>query len=90
MSGAPLARNAARWLCLTAAFAAASALACVSAAHDDAAEARARYERCVAAASERECSAERERMLAAERAYQESAQRVWGCSPGQPDCPPDR
>jgi len=65
-------------------------LACVSDAHEAASAARARYERCVAAASERECIAEKERMLAAERAYQESSQRVWGCQPTHSDCPPQR
>jgi hypothetical protein len=66
------------------------ALGCVSAGRDEAAAARARYERCVAAASERQCVAEQGRMLAAERAYQESAQRAWGCTPTPPDCPPER
>ena len=65
-------------------------LACVSAAHNDVAEARARYERCVSDASAAECRAEKERMLAAERTYQESAQRAWGCDPDQQECPPKR
>jgi hypothetical protein len=63
---------------------------CASAARDDVAAARARYEQCVAAASERECGAEKERLLAAERAYQEQAQRAWGCNPTHSDCPPRR
>jgi uncharacterized membrane protein len=67
-----------------------SVLACVSDAHEAMTEARARYEQCLAAASERECVAEKERMLAAERSYQETAQRAWGCDPTQPDCPPRR
>jgi hypothetical protein len=70
--------------------AALTTLACVSDAHEAASAARARYEQCVAAASERECAAEKERMLAAERAYQETSQQVWGCQPTQPDCPPQR
>jgi hypothetical protein len=64
--------------------------ACVTAARDDVAAARARYEQCVAAANERACRAEKERLLAAERAYQEQAQRAWGCDPALPDCPPRR
>jgi uncharacterized membrane protein len=67
-----------------------STLACVSDAHAAMTAARARYEQCVAAASERECVAEKERMLAAERSYQESSERVWGCQPGGPECPPQR
>jgi len=66
------------------------ALGCVSAAHDDVAEARARYERCVAAAGEAACTAEKERVLASERDYQADAQRAWGCNPTQPDCPQKR
>ncbi|HEU4430768.1 MAG TPA: hypothetical protein VFT98_18550 [Myxococcota bacterium] len=66
------------------------AVGCVGAARDDVAQARARYERCVAAASEAECAPERERVLAAERAYQAEAQRAWGCNPAQPDCPQKR
>lgn len=66
------------------------AAACVSYAHGRAREARARYERCVAAAGESACQSEKERMLAAERSFQEDAQRVWGCDPSQPDCPPHR
>jgi hypothetical protein len=66
------------------------ALGCVSAARDDVAAARERYARCVAAVGEAKCVAERERVLAAERAYEENAQRAWGCSPAQPDCPPTR
>lgn len=65
-------------------------LACVSGARSAMAEARARYEQCVTAASEAKCGAEKERMLATERAYQESAQRAWGCDPAQSDCPPKR
>ncbi len=67
-----------------------SAGACVSSSHRRAAEARARFERCVAAAGEAACQSEKERMLAAERSYQQDAQRVWGCDPSQPDCPPHR
>lgn len=67
-----------------------AALGCVGLSRDRAAEARGRYERCVAAASERACQPEKERMLAAQRAYQEDAQRAWGCDPAQPDCPPRR
>jgi hypothetical protein len=66
------------------------AAACVSYAHSRAREARARYERCIAAAGESACQSEKERMLAAERGYQAEALRVWGCDPSQPDCPPDR
>ena len=66
------------------------ALGCVSGAHNDMAETRARYEQCLTATSEAKCSAEKERMLAAERAYQESAQRAWGCDPAQADCPTRR
>ncbi len=82
---APLALEA-----LAIALAALLALACVSDARDDMAEARTRYEQCVTATSEAKCSAEKERMLATERAYQENAQRAWGCDPAQPDCPPKR
>ena len=73
-----------------AALAALLSLACVTGARDDMAEARARYQQCVAEASERECRAEKERMLAAEHAYQESAQRAWGCEPTHAECPPKR
>jgi hypothetical protein len=65
-------------------------LGCVTAARDDAAEARARYAQCVAASGEPACRAERERALAAERTYQEQAMRAWGCDPAQADCPPAR
>jgi hypothetical protein len=65
-------------------------LACVSDAHEAMSAARARYEQCVAAASERECVAAKERMLAAERNYQESSLRVWGCQPPGQECPPQR
>jgi hypothetical protein len=73
-----------------AALAVLAALGCVSRARDDAAAARALYERCVAESGERACAPERERMLAAQRAYQESAQRAWGCDPAQGDCPTRR
>jgi hypothetical protein len=85
MSGAARARTLAGVALL-----AALVLGCVSAARDDAAEARARYERCVAAAGERACRAEKERALAAERTYHAQAQRAWGCDPSQPDCPTRR
>lgn len=78
------------WSTRLIALAALALAACVSDAHRAAREARARYERCVAAASESECRAEKERMLAAERAYQEGAQQVWGCDPAQGECPPKR
>lgn len=87
MRGRPLRPHIAHRL---AALAALLALGCVSAARNDMAQARARYEQCVAASSERECRAEKEHKLAAERAYQESAQRAWGCDPVQADCPPRR
>lgn len=85
MSGKPTLRTLVGVALLTA-----GAFACVGAARDAAAEARARYERCVAAAGERACRAEKERALAAERTYQEQAQRAWGCDPSQPDCPTRR
>ena len=90
MSRARASRRAAGFARLAICGCALLAFGCVSAARDDVAEARGRYERCVAAAGEPACAAERERVLSAERAYQADAQRAWGCNPAQDDCPPKR
>ncbi len=66
--------------------------ACVTQQHQDVTQAKADYDRCVAAQGETDpdCVALKHHLLAAESRYERNSRRAWACDPAQEQCPTPR